>query len=46
VRKADPTASSTLLDAGAAIEAASLTLSRDGTLHWIDGGATGTGTLR
>jgi hypothetical protein len=46
VRKADATTASTLLDAGAAIEAASLTLRRDGTLHWIDGGVTRDGTLR
>jgi hypothetical protein len=46
VRKADPASPSTLLDAGAAIEAVSLTLGRDGTLHWTNGGVTGAGTLR
>jgi hypothetical protein len=46
VRKADPASSSTLLGAGTEIEPASLSLSRDGTLHWIDGGGTRTGTLR
>jgi hypothetical protein len=46
VRKADPASPSTLLDAGAAIEAVSLTLGRDGTLHWINGGVTRAGTLR
>jgi hypothetical protein len=46
VRKADLTSSSTLLEAGTAIDAASLTLSRDGTLHWIDGGVTRSGSLR
>jgi hypothetical protein len=46
VRKADSTSSSTLLGAGTEIEPASLSISRDGTLHWIDGGVTRTGTLR
>jgi hypothetical protein len=45
VRKADPTASSTLLGAGIAIEPASLSLGRDGTLRWVDGGVTRTAAL-
>ena len=45
VRKADATARSALLDAGTAIDPASLTLGRDGTLRWLNAGVTRTSGL-